>query len=119
VGLRFLIPLLLLAGCSQRADTTTWVAQCDELIPGEYQACYGPGWKDLKHKDPQRYDNYQISVERLHPGGTSVIFGREFPASDIGPRLLTPEPGRVVSFERDRRRVVFDLGTQKVQHFIL
>ncbi len=110
----FLTLVFALAGCSApSADTdgVTWEARCDDLVPGKYKACYGPGWDKSGHKDHSKFENYQISVERLDSNSSSsVLYQQKFSASDVNPRLLNREAQRVVYFNAAKRHVVFELG---------
>ena len=103
---------IILTACSS-STPVTWEARCDELVPGEYRACYGPGW-DRPSSGDRPYENFQVSLERKYKTSSHVIVSAKFPANKVPPHLLTRYPPSVVTFDRASGRVAFTVGAETV-----
>ena len=93
-----------------------WQSHC-EPIGEDVQACYGPGWEVQTPCTLDRYDFYEVSVERRGTDGAwQVLFDRRFAATDVHANLLTGEPRDVMRFDRPNRRVIFAIGRQPIEY---
>jgi hypothetical protein len=105
-----LTSLLALAACSNSPPpieaNTTWESHCDPVVPSEIQACYGP----VRPANSRTYTIYEISVERIGRGSSSVLYSKQFPASEVAKRLINREQQPVVFYNPSNRIVKFDLG---------
>jgi hypothetical protein len=110
--------VLLLASCSdapERPDgTTTWDANCEEVVTGKIAACYGPLRPSGSPRVASSYVSYEIDLERIdNPRVKPVLYQRSFPVSAVDQSLLTWEKRPVVFYNQGSRIVRFDLGSEE------
>ena len=104
---RVLLPLLFLFNISacQREDAAF------DVGPGEYtqvvckpfqekyRACYGPGWSEGVARIRAKYDLYAISIEKISATGSTVLFSKNFAASQVKPSVLNPGIANLVQID--------------------
>ena len=117
--------LLLLTGSStgcgpeekQALGSTVWAAQCEEIVPRQYQACYGPGRFEDGSEEGPHFNAYRVSVDRIGGAGSSIsVFERELSPDEVDPRLMNWDPQGVVFFNSPKREVLFRLGRTEASY---
>jgi hypothetical protein len=65
----------------------------------DYRACYGPGWSEGVTRKKANYDYYQISVEKAHATGTTVLFTKKFDVNEVKKSVLNRNAQDVVRID--------------------
>jgi hypothetical protein len=93
-----------------------WRVECRPVHDAELQACYGPGWDENQPHDPERFQFYQLSIERKQPSDVSqVLFVKRLALAEVDPQLLRDSaPASLASYDAATRSVRFAVGAAPI-----
>lgn len=106
-----IVALLTACGKPEVSNDSMWVAKC-EKIHGDLQACYGPGWSAGVPQSEENYDFYEISIERVHSSGSSVMFGKSFRVSEVKKEVLDRFANNVIQIDSEEKSISFNIANQ-------
>jgi len=75
----------------------------------EYQACYGPGWSEGVRRKKENYDFYEISIERINPKSSTVLFSKRFPAVEVKSSVLDRRASDIVKVDVSGEKIFFHI----------
>ena len=112
-----LIPLCAVTlSCSQddahfsvEQPSSYWQATCIGFEE-KYKACYGPGWSENVERVVDKYDFYEVSVERIMSGGgSSIIHARKYRINEIREGARNRNVQNIVEIDKDSGKILFNI----------
>ena len=85
-----------------------WQVSCTRF-QGKFQACYGPGWSEDTLRYKEKYDFYEISVERINENSSTVLVSKRFSAAEVKKSVLDRHARDIVRIDEKNMKVSFQI----------
>ena len=111
-----MVLMIGVVGCTDERDLSgdsLWVPDCKHFLDDQYKACYGPGWNAYSPRDKDKYDFYEIEVEKKigesdsWSEGSVILFRERYSFEHIDRGIINQSEKELLEIDESSRTVKF------------